>query len=203
MSHRRHGRSSGRILFFLCSFVSSPSWGQEAFLDLLPIKPINVDIAIRKQTFAPRDREIGVQLGFTALHYGNLEVRSLYQFFSIATREFTTDQHSLLINPRWNNFIDLLDFPKGRPINRIIRHVLFGPLEDRAVPYVGALGGAVLPSSGNDRAGHVVGGQIGVRFPVARGLAVDFGFQYTQFRIDFLNERGLAQQWVFLSGVRF
>ncbi len=176
---------------------------QEALLEMFPIKPINLDVAIRKQTFAPKDREIGIQAGFTALHYGNLEVRALYQFFSIATQEFTTDQHSILINPRWNNFIDILDFPKGMPINRVIRHVLFGPLEDRAVPYIGGLGGIVLPSSGNDKAGHAVGGQIGVRFPVAHGIAVDFGFQYTQYRIDFQQERGLAQQWVFLSGVRF
>lgn len=191
------------MVVLLCGLFASPSWGQEALLELLPIKPINMDVAIRKQTFAPRDREIGIQVGLTALHYGNLEVRSLYQFFSIATREFTTTQHSWLVNPRWNNFIDLLDFPKGRPINRVIRHVLFGPLEDRAIPYLGAIGGVVMPSSGNDRTGHVVGGQVGVRFPVARGLAVDVGVQYTQYMIDFLNERGLAQQWVVLSGVRF
>ncbi len=203
-TERRHRLGiGGALLFGTLLAVPEAAWAQEALLDVMPIKPINLDIAIRKQTFAPRDREIGIQAGFTALRYGNLEVRSLYQFFSIATREFTTDQHSLLVNPRWNNFLDLLDFPKGRPINRLIRHALFGPLEDRAVPYLGAITGAVLPSSGNDRTGHVLGGQLGVRFPVAHGLAVDFGFQYTQYRIDFREERGLAHQWMFLSGVRF
>lgn len=183
--------------------ISSSAVAQEALLDVLPIKPINLDVAVRKQTFAPKDREIGIQAGFTALHYGNFEMRSLYQFFSISTHEFATDQHSILLNPRWNNFVDTLDFPKGRPINRIIRHVLFGPLEDRAVPYVGGLAGVVLPSSSNDETSHVIGGQIGVRFPVTHGITVDFGFQYTQYRIDFQEQRGLAQQWVFLSGVRF
>lgn len=205
----RISRASGalrRCLLCLAIFLPLfPSVGQaqEALLDILPVKPINLDVAIRKQTFAPRDREIGIQAGFTALRYGNLEVRAMYQFFSIATREVSTDQHSLLINPRWNNFIDVLNFPRGRPINRVIRHMLFGPLEDRAVPYLGGIAGTVLPSSGNDKAGHVLGGQLGVRFPVAHGIAVDFGFQYTQYRIDFDGVRGLAHQWMFLTGVRF
>lgn len=203
MPSRSRGATLRTAAILVTLLASVPARAQEALLELFPIKPINLDVAVRKQTFAPKDREIGIQAGLTALHYGNLELRALYQFFSIATQEFTTDQHSVLINPRWNNFIDVLDFPKGMPINRIIRHVLFGPLEDRAVPYVGGLGGVVLPSSGNDEPGHVVGGQVGVRFPVAHGIAVDFGFQYTQYRIDFQQERGLAQQWVFLSGVRF
>lgn len=187
----------------LAGLLATPAAAQEALFEPFPVNPINLDVAIRKQSFAPKDREIGIQAGVTALRYGNLEVRAIYQFFSISTQEFTTDQHSIFVNPRWNNFIDILDFPKGMPINRIIRHVLFGPLEDRAVPYLGAIGGVVLPSSGNDTAGHVAGGQIGVRFPVAHGIAVDFGFQYTQYMIDFREQRGLAQQWVFLSGVRF
>ncbi|MFO0773431.1 MAG: hypothetical protein U0172_02040 [Nitrospiraceae bacterium] len=193
------GIALGLGLFLSADHASA----HEALWDVLPIKPINLDIAIRRQTFAPRDREIGIQAGFTALRYGNLEVRTMYQFFSIRTQEFTTDQHSILVNPRWNNFIDLFDFPKARPINRMIRHALFGPLEDRAVPYVGGIAGVVLPSSGNDDPGHVLGGQLGVRFPVAHGIAVDFGFQYTQYRIDFREVRGLAHQWMFLSGVRF
>lgn len=185
------------------TLTASPTQGQEALFESFPIKPINLDVAIRKQTFAPNDREIGIQTGLTVLRYGNLELRGIYQFFSISTEEFTTDQHSIFLNPRWNNFIDVFNFPKGMPINRVIRHVLFGPLEDRAVPYLGAIGGAVLPSSGNDSFGHLVGGQIGVRFPVSHGIAVDFGFQYTQYMIDFREQRGLAHQWVFLSGVRF
>ena len=72
----------------------------------------------------------------------------MYQFYSNHTLTFQTDQNSLYLNPRWNNFIDILDFPKGMPIKRVIRHVLFGPLEDRAVPYLGLLGGATLPGPG-------------------------------------------------------
>ncbi len=175
---------------------------QEAMLEF-PIRPFNVDVMLRQQTFAPDDREIGVQLGITALRYGNVEVRTIYQFFSIHTREFSTDQHSLFVNPRWNNFIDILDFPKHKPISRIIRHVLFGPLEDRAVPYVGALAGGVLPGPGNRAPGHLIGGQVGVRFPVAQSLSVDISVQYSQYGVDFRGEAGQAQQWVFLTGVRF
>ena len=47
------------------------------------------------------------------------------------------------------------------------------------------------------------GGEVGVRFPVARSLSVDIGVQYTQYGVDFRGEAGQAQQWVFLTGVRF
>ena len=177
-------------------------FAQQAVLEF-PIRPFNVDVMLRQQTFAPDDREIGVQVGITALRYGNLEVRTIYQYFSIHTQEFRTDQHSVFLNPRWNNFIDILDFPKHKPLNRIIRHLLFGPLEDRAVPYVGLLAGGVLPGPGNNAPGHLIGGQVGVRFPVARSLSVDIGVQYTQYGVDFRGEAGQAQQWVFLTGVRF
>ena len=175
---------------------------QEALLEF-PIRPFNVDVMLRQQTFAPDDREIGVQLGITALRYGNVEVRTIYQYFSIHTQEFRTDQHSVFLNPRWNNFIDVLDFPKRKPLNRLIRHLLFGPLEDRAVPYLGLLAGGVLPGPGNHAPGHLIGGQVGVRFPVARSLSVDISVQYTQYGVDFRGEAGQAQQWVFLTGVRF
>lgn len=177
--------------------------GQEAFLDVLPIRPFSFDVAFRQQTYAPDDREIGIQAGITALRYGNLEVRTIYQFFSIHSQEFNTDQHSLYLNPRWNNFIDILDFPSRMPINRLIRHLLFGPLEDRAVPYVGLLAGGVLPGPGNSAPGGLIGGQIGVRFPVARGLSVDMTLQYAQYGVDFRGEAGQAQQWIFTTGVRF
>ncbi len=180
----------------------APLSAQEAMLEF-PIRPFNVDVMLRQQTFAPDDREIGVQVGITALRYGNLEVRASYQYFSIHTQEFRTDQHSVFLNPRWNNFIDILDFPTHKPLNRIIRHLLFGPLEDRAVPYVGLLAGGVLPGPGNHAPGHLIGGQVGVRFPVARSLSVDIGVQYTQYGVDFRGEAGQAQQWVFLTGVRF
>jgi hypothetical protein len=180
----------------------APVAAQEAVLEF-PIRPFNVDVMLRQQTFAPDDREIGVQLGITALRYGNVEIRTIYQYFSIHTQEFRTDQHSVFLNPRWNNFIDILDFPKHKPLSRIIRHFLFGPLEDRAVPYVGLLAGGVLPGPGNHAPGHLIGGQVGVRFPVARSLSVDISVQYTQYGVDFRGDAGQAQQWVFLTGVRF
>jgi hypothetical protein len=122
--------------------------------------------------------------------------------FSVHTPEFKTDQHSVYLNPRWNNFLDILDFPKRMPLNRILRHVLFGPLKDRAVPYLGTLLGGTMPGPG-DAPGFLYGGQLGVRFPVARGLSVDVSMQYTRYGIEFRGESGQVQQWVFLTGVRF
>ena len=170
--------------------------------DLLPIFPINFDVAIRQQTFAPDDREIGIQAGYTFLRYHDYEIRHTFQYFSIHTQDATTDQYATFLNPRWNNFIDVLDFPKNRPISRMIRHALFGPLEDRAVPYIGGLAGIVFPGP-SDNPGLFYGGQVGVRFPVARGIAVDFSGQYSRFQVQFLGESQYANQWVFLSGVRF
>ena len=172
---------------------------QDAFLEWFPIRPYNFDFALRQQSFAPDDREIGIQAGITALRYGNLEVRATYQFFSIHTEGFETDQNSVFLNPRWNNFIDILDFPRGMPINRLIRHVLFGPLEDRAVPYLGLLGGVVFSGT----AGGLYGGQLGVRFPVTRGLSVDFGVQYSRLRLEAQGQQGEAEQWVLLTGFRY
>jgi hypothetical protein len=143
---------------------------------------------------------IGIQGGITVLRYADLEVRAIYQYYSNHTLTFQTDQNSLYLNPRWNNFIDILDFPKGKPINRVIRHVLFGPLEDRAVPYVGLLGGATLPGPGNTWPGHLIGAQVGVRFRVARGFSVDTTLQYSQYGIDFQGEAGQAQQWLITTG---
>ena len=187
----------------LSLLIPARATGQEAILQLLPIRPFSFDVALRQQTFAPDDREITIQAGITALRYGNLEVRTTYQFFSIHGQGVTTDQHSLYLNPRWNNFLDVLDFPKAMPINRLIRHLLFGPLEDRAVPYVGLLGGGVMPGPGHSAPGHLYGGQVGVRFPVARGISLDLGLQYTQYGIDFRGEGGQSQQWLFLTGFRY
>ncbi len=187
----------------LLQLCSGTAIGQEANVVWFPLRPFNFDVAVRQQNFAPDDREITIQAGITALRYGNLEVRAIYQFFSIHTDEFKTDQNAFFLNPRWNNFIDILDFPKGMPINRVIRHVLFGPLEDRAVPYAGLLGGGVLPGPGPSGVGYLYGGQIGVRFPVARGLSLDLGIQYSRYSIEFQGEGGEADQWIFLTGIRF
>ncbi len=187
------------IYMFLPDRVSA----QEASLNILPIRPFNFDVALRQQTFAPNDRELTIQAGLTALRYADLEVRAIYQYFSVHTPEFRTDQHSLFLNPRWNNFIDILDFPKGKPINRTLRHILFGPLEDRAVPYVGLLGGGLVPGPKNETPGYLYGGQMGVRFPVARGISLDLGLQYAQYSVDFRGQGGQSQQWLFLTGIRY
>jgi len=175
----------------------------EAVPEWFPLRPFNFDVSFNQRTFGPQARVIAVQTGLTALRYGLLEIRTIYQYYSHHTPNFVTDQHSLFVNPRWNNFIDVLDFPKAYPINRAIRHVLFGPLEDRAVPYVGALIGGTIPGRDADSPGYLYGGQVGVRFPVARGFSVDMGAQYSRFEIDFKGKSDVSQQWLFTIGVRF
>lgn len=193
------------ILGVVLSVMVLPSHAAaiESIPEFFPLRPFNFDVSFNQRTFAPQARVIAVQAGLTALRYGVLEVRTVYQYYSHHTPNFITDQHSLFLNPRWNNFIDILDFPRDKPINRIIRHVLFGPLEDRAVPYVGALIGGTLPGRSADSPGYLYGGQLGVRFPVARGFSVDMGFQYSRFEIDFKNKSDLSEQWLFTIGVRF
>jgi hypothetical protein len=175
----------------------------ESTPELFPLRPFSFDVSFNQRTFAPQTRVIAAQAGLTAFRYGNLEVRAVYQYYSQHTPTFITDQNSLYLNPRWNNFIDILDFPKDYPINRMIRHVLFGPLEDRAVPYLGALVGGTIPGRDANSPGYLYGGQVGVRFPVARGFSVDIGLQYTRLEIDFKDKSNLSEQWLFTTGVRF
>ena len=175
----------------------------ESIPDFLPLRPFSFDVSFNQRTFAPQTRVIAAQAGLTAFRYGNLEVRTVYQYYSQHTPTFITDQHSLYLNPRWNNFIDLLDFPKDNPINRMIRHVLFGPLEDRVVPYLGALVGGTIPGRDANSPGYLYGGQVGVRFPVARGVSIDVGLQYMRLEIDFKGHSDLSEQWLFTTGVRF
>ena len=192
-------------LFSMLLFLSALPYevaAQEAVLNVFPLRPFNFDVSFNHRTFAPTRRVLMLQAGFTALQYGPLEVRTVYQYYSHHTPTFTTDQHSLYLNPRWNNFIDVLDFPKAWPINRVIRHVLFGPLENRAVPYIGAALGGTLPGRGEHSPGYLYGGQIGVRFPVTHGLSVDMGLQYTRFEIDFRGTSDLSEQWLFTIGFR-
>ena len=175
----------------------------ESIPEFFPLRPFSFDVSFNQRPFAPQTRVIAAQAGLTAFRYGNIEVRTVYQYYSQHTPTFTTDQNSVYLNPRWNNFIDILDFPKGYPINRIIRHVLFGPLEDRAVPYVGALIGGTIPGRDSDSPGYLYGGQMGVRFPVARGVSLDMGIQYMRLEIDFKGQSNLSEQWLFTTGVRF
>ncbi|TKB66813.1 MAG: hypothetical protein E8D52_14080 [Nitrospira sp.] len=190
-------------VFLLITAMPGEAVSQEAVLDILPLRPFSFDAAFNQQNFGPKSRLISVKGGFTALRYGPLEVRGIYQYFSLHNPIITTDQHLLYANPRWNNFIDVLDFPSSKPISRILRHVLFGPLEHRAVPYVGAMLGGTLPGRGELSPGYLYGGQIGVRFPVAQGFSVDMGLQYMRFEINAQNKSDLAKQWLFTIGLRF
>jgi hypothetical protein len=190
-------------LSWLSLFTPLLASAQEAFLDVFPIRPVNFDVALRQQSFAPNDREIALQAGITALRYGNGEMRDGYQYFSLRTEDFRTDQHAVFLNLRWNNLLDLLDFPTGKPIGRLLRHVLFGPLEDRAVPYVGGLLGTVVSGQRRTAPGLLYGGQAGVRFPVARGISLDLSLQFTQYDVHFRGDSDQAQQWLFLTGVRY
>ena len=171
--------------------------------EVFPLRPFRFDFSFNQRSFAPDTRVIAFQAGLTAFRYDNLEVRAVYQYYSQHTPTFITDQNSLYLNPRWNNFIDLLDFPKGKPINRMIRHILFGPLEDRVVPYLGALIGGTIPGRDSNSPGYLYGGQVGVRFPVARGFSIDVGLQYMVLEIDFKGQSDLSEQWLFTTGVRF
>ncbi|CUQ65009.1 hypothetical protein [Candidatus Nitrospira inopinata] len=204
-SHRFPPRLAVCLLGMVLLSMPFPSLAMalDSTLELLPLRPFNFDISFNQRTFAPRARVIAAQAGITALRYGLIEVRTVYQFYSQHTKTFVTDQHSLYLNPRWNNFIDILDFPQDKPIHRLLRHILFGPLEDRAVPYVGALLGGTLPGRGEFSPGYLYGGQIGVRFPVAKGFSVDMGLQYSRFEIDFQSKSNLTEQWLFTIGVRF
>jgi hypothetical protein len=190
-------------IIMLATALPSHAVAEESTPDFFPIRPYNFDVSFNQRTFAPETRVIAAQAGLTAFRYGNLEVRTVYQYYSQHTPTFTTDQNSLYLNPRWNNFIDILDFPKDYPINRMIRHVLFGPLEDRAVPYLGALAGGTIPGRDSNSPGYLYGGQVGVRFPVARGFSVDMGLQYIRLEIDFKGKSDLSEQWLFTTGVRF
>ncbi len=193
------------VLVFLLLVTTPPlqAKAENPTLDILPLRPFSFDVSFNQRTFAPERRVIAIQAGFTALHYGSLEVRAIYQYYSHHTPTFVTDQNSFYVNPRWNNFIDLLDFPKSKPLNRMIRHIFFGPLEDRAVPYVGGLIGGTMPGRDSDSPGYLYGGQVGVRFPVARGFSIDLGLQYTRFEINFQSRSDLSEQWLFTTGVRF
>lgn len=192
-----------RCVIALTLLLPLQAQAQEALLELLPIRPFNFDVALRQQSFAPNDREVTLQAGITALRYGDGEIRAGYQYFSIHTDDFRTDQHAIFLNPRWNNVLDLFNFPAAMPIGQILKHLFFGPLENRAVPYVGALIGTVISGQGRTSPGLLYGGQTGVRFPVAQGISLDLSLQFTQYDVNFRGESGQSQQWLFLTGFRY
>lgn len=177
--------------------------GQERTADVFPIRPLSFDAIVRDQTFAPKERAIELQAGFTALWYRDVEVRSVYRFLDLHTEHEDVTQHIIFLNPRWNNFIDVLDFPARHPINRTIRHILFGPLEHRVVPYLGAMGGMVLPGPQNDHPGRFYGGQIGTRFLLTQGVSLDLSLEYSRFRTQTDSQQEEAERWLVTIGIRF
>ena len=202
---RRLPTQTALIFGIIILSTASPSTAAaiESIPEFFPLRPFNFDFSFNQRSFAPELRVIAFQAGLTAFRYSNLEVRIVYQYYSQHNPTFITDQNSLYLNPRWNNFIDILDFPKGKPINRMIRHILFGPLENRVVPYLGALVGGTIPGRDANSPGYLYGGQVGVRFPVARGVSLDMGLQYTRLEIHFNGKSDLSEQWLFTTGVRF
>jgi hypothetical protein len=176
--------------------------GQEARLEVLPLRPFNVDIAFR-EGFDPINRDIGFQAGLTALRYGNFELGAVYQYFGFASKTEIANLNSLYLNPRWNNFLDILDFPSGMPINRLLRHMLFGALEDRAVPFVGLVGGSVLTGPGNRAPSYLYGADLGVRFPVGHSISLEFTLGYFVYGVDFEGQGGPEKQLLFTTGILF
>jgi hypothetical protein len=210
------GRRNAGIVGSICRWLILHNWVAAALLwvnipshvhaqqrlEILPLRPFNVDIALR-QAFTPNDREIAVQAGLTALTYGNFEVGATYQYFGHASSTLKADVHSIYANPRWNNFFDILDFPSGKPINRILRHILFGPLEDRAVPFVGVIGGAVVAGPGSRAPTYLYGADIGVRFPVGHSIALEFTLGYFVYGLNFDGEGSNERQLLFTTGFFF
>ncbi|MGH7256398.1 MAG: hypothetical protein ACREI3_11535, partial [Nitrospirales bacterium] len=174
----------------------------EARMEVFPIRPFGIDFAFR-QSFTSDDQEIGLQASLTALHYGNFEVRGTYQYFGFASKDHDADIHAIYLNPRWNNFLDILDFPSGNPINRLLRHWLFGPLENRAIPYLGAVGGAVLSGPGERPPTYLFGGQGGVRFPVGHSVSLDLSLWYFEYGINFEGHGEHERQLLFTTGLVF
>ena len=189
---------NGRSLDVLCSGGGRSGSGPE-----FPIRPFNVDVMLRQQTFAP-------MIVRSACNSGSRRYATAMSRFgpSINSSAFTRRNSAptnilLFLNPRWNNFIDILDFPKHKPISRMIRHVLFGPLEDRAVPCQDAGRRCPARSGETMRQGHLIGGQVGVRFPVAQSLSVDISVQYSQYGVDFRGKQARRNNGSSLTGVRF
>jgi hypothetical protein len=81
------------VLLGVLFTLSSHALAQER-LEILPLRPFNVDIALR-QAFTPNGREVGLQAGLTVLSYGDFEVGATYQYFGFASNDLTADLHSV------------------------------------------------------------------------------------------------------------
>lgn len=190
----------GLALFSAC--LPNSTLGETGRLELLPVRPFGIDLAFR-QSFTPGGRELGLQASLTALQYSDFEVRATYQYFGFASHERHAGVHSLYLNPRWNNFLDILDFPSGPSIGRLLRHLLFGLLEDRAVPYIGAVLGSALTGPDNRSPSYLLGGQVGVRFPVAHTVSLDLALSYFAYGVSFDEHGDRERQLLFTTGFVF
>lgn len=182
---------------------SAPVSGQVETASILPIRPLSFDAIVRDQTFAPKEHAIELQAGLTAFWWRDLEVRTVYRFLDLHSASDDVTQHIVFLNPRWNNFIDVFDFPASHPINQLLRHAFFGPLEHRVVPYLGGVGGMVLPGPNNDRPEAFYGGQLGVRVLLTEGISLDVSLEYSRFRTEVDEQKDEVQRWLMTIGIRF
>jgi hypothetical protein len=53
--------------------------GQEAVLEIVPLRAFSFDASFNDRTFSPTRRIISIQVGLTAIRYGPLELRGIYQ----------------------------------------------------------------------------------------------------------------------------
>lgn len=200
--HRLRALSVAAILMLLQVPAASSALAGTTRLEVFPLRPFGVDVAFR-QSLTPPGRELGLQASLTALHYGDVEIRATYQYFGFASHERHADVHSLYLNPRWNNFLDILDFPRNHPINRLLRHALFGPLANRAVPYLGAVAGTALTGPAHQTPNYLYGGQVGVRFPVAHSVSLDLALWYFAYGVKFDEHGERERQLLFTTGFVF
>jgi len=182
--------------------VSSYAMAEEHLLELFPIEPFSLDLVFHQIMVPHSEHLFSIQGGVTVLTYGDVEMRGLYRYFSLHSQEEAFDENVLLLNPRWNNFIDFFDWSDDKWISRFLRHALFGPLEDRAVPYLGALGGTILPFN-HAGPGYWYGGNVGVRFPVGVGLSLDLAVEYSRFGGPWSSADSNISQWIFSTGIVF
>jgi hypothetical protein len=190
-------------LFLTFTAVSLPASAQVETASILPIRPLSFDAIVRDQTFAPKEHAIELQAGLTAFWWRDLEVRTVYRFLDLHSEHDDITQHIIFLNPRWNNFIDILDFPASNPINQLLRHAFFGPLEHRVVPYLGGVGGMVLPGPNNDHPEAFYGGQLGVRVLLTEGISLDISLEYSRFRTEVDQLEDEVQRWLMTVGIRF
>lgn len=190
----------GLALFSAC--IPNSTLSETGRLEMFPVRPFGIDLAFRN-SFTPDGRELGLQASLTALHYSDFEVRATYQYFGFASDEHHANVHSLYLNPRWNNFLDILDFPNGPSVGRLLRHLLFGLLEDRAVPYIGAVLGSALTGPDNRSPSYLLGGQVGVRFPVAHTVSLDLALSYFAYGVSFDEHGDRERQLLFTTGFVF